>query len=270
MISEADGRRGGRFLFWGLLLSLIVHALLVTLTSWLWLARLPFLAPKPIPHEWVVASTAVRIERRPVPQPRARTFPRVAAPPVTTSPQRRASKPAPPPSRPHELARQMPSAPPQPSARPTSPTRPSTLQQQIAAQQHTFSQEVARLRANNNPLSIADKPREPPAAYRRTYFDVSGHRDFDAVQVQLIALRHWYAGGTICYYARYVAQYTHGGSEEGTIPWPVCYPIDDDRIANPPYVHDVPVPYPPSYYVLPAGTYLTPLLTRIYAKRPTR
>ncbi|MBV8117592.1 MAG: hypothetical protein JOZ01_06415 [Candidatus Eremiobacteraeota bacterium] len=72
---------------------------------------------------------------------------------------------------------------------------------------------------------------------------------------------------SICYYARYVAQYTHGGNEAGTIPWPVCYPIDDDKIAHPPWVHDVPVPTPPSDYVLPPGTYLTPLLARIYANR---
>jgi len=106
-----------------------------------------------------------------------------------------------------------------------------------------------------------------PAAYRRTFFDVPGHRDIDAVAVQLIPLRHWFQGVNSCYYTRYVAQYTRGGNEEGTIPWPVCYPINDDRIAHPPFVHDVPVPVPPPGYVLPPGTYLTPLLARIYAFR---
>ena len=43
--------------------------------------------------------------------------------------------------------------------------------------------------------------------------------------------------------------------------------VDDDRIAHPPFVHDIPVPFPPPGYVLPPGTYLTPLLARIYAIR---
>lgn len=85
--------------------------------------------------------------------------------------------------------------------------------------------------------------------------------------MQLIPLRRWSSGAAVCYYARYVAQFATGAGEDGTIPWPVCYPASDDRIANPPYVHDVPLPLPPLGYVLPSGTYLTPLLSRIYAGR---
>ncbi|HEY1654463.1 MAG TPA: cell envelope integrity protein TolA [Candidatus Tumulicola sp.] len=270
MISEAGDRRSGRFLLWGLALSLAVHALLVVLTSWLWFAKLPLFAPKAAPRESIVASTAVRIERRPVPQPRSQSAPNPAPPSVPQPIPRPATRAAPPAARRPELARQNPRARPQPTRQPAAPDRPSSLQRQIAAQQQTFSQEIARLRAGNNPLSLAVKPREAPAAYRRTYFDVPGHRDFDAQQVQLVPLRHWYDAGAICYYTRYLAQYTHGGNETGTIPWPVCYPIGEDRIANPPYVHDVPIPFPPRDYVLPAGTYLTPLLANIYRQRPVR
>lgn len=256
MISEAgDDRRGGRLLLWGLALSIAIHALVAMLSSWLWLVKLPIFTAKPPERETVIASTAVRIEPRPVPQPRTHAQPHAAPRPA---------------ARPHELARQAPRAQPQPTPRQVARNEPSSLQQQIAQQEQTFSQELARLRASNNPLSIAANPRESPAAYRRTYFDVAGHRDFDAVQVQLIPIRHWLTSTTICYYARYVAQYTHGGSEEGTIPWPVCYPIGDDKIANPSFVHDIPVPVPPPNYVLPPGTYLTPLLARIYAKRANR
>ena len=267
MISqERDERPRARLLLlWATFFSLLIHALLIPLSAWLSLLHLPPIAPAQ-QRETVVASTAVRIERRPVPQPRAVQPPHPLPPQRQTQPQvaQRAVPQAVPR---HELARQLPQATPQPPPQRVPPTQAPTLQQQIDRQERTFSQEIAQLRSRNNPLSIATKPPQPPAAYHRTYFDVPGHRDMDAVQVQVIPLRHWYEGQTICYYTRYVAQYTQGGNEEGTIPWPVCYPVDEDRIAHPPFVHNIPVPFPPPGYVLPPGTYLTPLLARIYAIR---
>lgn len=269
MISrERDERPRERLLLlWATALSILIHALFVPLTAWLALLHLPWMTPPPPKRETVVASTAVRIEQRPVPQPRVqeRPQPRPVHPPAPRP--HTAQRAAPPAVLRHELAREMPAASPQPAPQTPPPTQAPTLQQQIAQQERTFSQEIAQLHARNNPLSLATKAPAPPAAYRRTYFDVAGNRDEDAVQVEVIPLKHWYAGATICYYARYVAQYTHGGSEEGTIPWPVCYPVNDDHIANPPFVHDIPVPEPPPGYVLPPGTYLTPLLSRIYANR---
>ena len=268
MISlERDERPRERLLLlWATVLSLLIHALFVPLAAWMGLLHLPWLRPPPAQRETVVASTAVRIERRPVPQPRVQQAPHPVPAPVAPRPHP-AQRAAPPAVPRHELAREAPSAPPQPPPQSTPPTQAPTLQQQIAQQEHAFSQEIAQLHARNNPLSLATRAPETAAAYRRTYFDVAGHRDVNAVQVEVIPLRHWYAGSTICYYTRYVAQYTHGGSEEGTIPWPVCYPLGADRIAHPPFVHDIPVPLPPPGYVLPPGTYLTPLLSRIYANR---
>jgi hypothetical protein len=144
-----------------------------------------------------------------------------------------------------------------------------TFEQRLTTQEQRFAQEAQQFRAQNNPLSLAPARHELPAAFHRSYFDTPGHVQKDAVQIQLIPLRHWFSGTTICYYARYVAQFSTGAGEDGTIPWPVCYPLGDDQIANPPYVHDVPLPLPPSGYVLPGGTYLTPLLARIYAGRTT-
>ena len=267
MISqERDDRPRGRLLLlWATFASILIHALLIPLTAWLSLLHI-LAPPKPPQRETVVASTAVRIEQRPVPQPRAQAQPHPLPPRVTQPapvPQRAAPAPVPR----HELARPAPTAPPQPPPQRMPPTQAPTLQDQIAEQQRAFAQEIAQLRARNNPLSLATSAPHPAAAYHRTYFDVPGHRDVDAVQVELIPLRHWYTATASCYYTRYVAQYTHGGSEEGTIPWPVCYPVNDDRIAHPPFVHDVPVPIPPAGYSLPPGTYLAPLLVRIYAAR---
>jgi hypothetical protein len=266
MISqERDERPRGRLLFWATLLSIAIHALLVPLAAWLGAVGLTPVAAKPSERETIVASTAVRIERRPVPQPRLRALPPPR--PAQTAAQPHVARRPSLPVRQAELARESPSAAPQPTPQEVKRGEPSSLQEQIAQAQRSFSQEIAQLRARDNPLSLATNAPAPAAAYRRTYFDVPGHRDVDAVQVQLIPLRHWYSSSTICYYTRYVAQYTHGGSEEGTIPWPICYPVNDDRIAHPPFVHDVPIPIPPPDYVLPPGTYLTPLLARIYAKR---
>jgi hypothetical protein len=247
-------------------LSILIHAMLIPLAAWLGSVTLHLVVPKPTRREIVVTSTAVRIDRRPIPEPRAHAKPPAMPPQPRTLPQV-VRRPQPPAARPHELARELPSAAPQPTPLRVERKRQSTLAQQIAEQERAFSQEVAQLRARDNPLSLATKAPEPAAAFHRTYFDVPGHRNVDAVQVQLIPLRRWYTAAAVCCNVRYVAQYVHGGNEEGVIPWPVCYPADDDKIARPAYVHNVPIPVPPPDYVLPAGTYLTPLLANIYANR---
>lgn len=143
-----------------------------------------------------------------------------------------------------------------------------TFDQQLARQEASFSQEVARLNQHQSPLSLASSQPKPPAAFRRTYFDFPGHSERNEVIALLIPLRHWRAQGLSCYYVRYVAQYTAGGNEEGVIPWPVCYPAGDDAMARPAYPHDLPIPYPQRDYVLPPGTYLAPLLQSVYGRRP--
>lgn len=271
MISEeGDEKRGVRLLLWAFVASILIHALILPAAFWSWTRSVLF-SQQPPKREWVVSSTAVRIERRTVPQ--RRSVPRRAQPPPMP-PQPRPAPPQPQrqpqPVRPaaprQEIARAAPTAPPQPQKQPEHRTTPS-LESQLERQQQTFSQEVARLRDQNNPLSIA-APHEPPAAaYHRTYFDVPGHTHRQAVEALLLPMRHWRANEMSCYYVRYIAQFTSGGSEDGVIPWPVCYPVSDDEMINPPYPHDLPIPVPQRDYVLPPGTYLTPLLRSIYDRR---
>jgi outer membrane biosynthesis protein TonB len=270
MISEdRDQRRDAKTLLWAFLASILIHALVLPATFWSWTRDL-LLSQQPPKHEWVVSSTAVRIERRTVPQPRSRPVPPPR--PVPQQPQPVPPRPqtvlrpvARPEARREEIAREAPTALPE-AKRPERTAQPS-LEQQLQQQEQTFSQEVARLREQNNPLSIA-APREPPAsAWHRGYFDVPGHVHRNEVEAILIPLRHWYAGSMSCYYVRYNAQFTEGGSEDGVIPWPVCYPSNNDVMVNPPYPHDLPIPVPQRDYVLPSGTYLTPLLRSIYDRR---
>jgi hypothetical protein len=266
-------------LVWAFVASLLLHALLLPFSGWNWIVRLS--VPRQPATERVVASTSVRIDRRSIPIPRSVSASHTA-PQVRAAAAQRALTPiAPRPSAAprHEFARERPDASPQPesSVEPTpgepapkaQPVSQTDVRAQLATQEQTFAHEAEELRAADNPLSLALPKRQTAAAFHRSYFDVAGHKQENAVQIQLIPLRHWSSGTTICYYARYVAQFATGAGEDGTIPWPVCYPIGNDRIANPPYVHDVPLPLPPAGYVLPSGTYLTPLLTRIYAERGT-
>jgi hypothetical protein len=236
---------------WAFLASLLIHATVLPALFWTWSKHL---AIRPAPREQILFSSAVRIERRPVPQPPSQPVPHHIV----------AHTAGPPPHR--EIARFTPAASPQPE-RTLPPQHQETLAQQLARQERIFGQEVARLNEKQSPLSVASPP-QAPAAFQRSYFDAPGHSQHNAVLAVLIPLRHWYSTGLSCYYVRYVAQYTSGGSEEGVIPWPVCYPIDDDAMVHPRYPHDLPIPFPQRDYVLPAGTYLAPLLQSVYNRRP--
>jgi hypothetical protein len=276
MISEErDDERGRYNLLWALLLSAALHATLLPLAFWATAMKLPFLAPKPPQREEVVSSTAIRIERRTVPQPlamprpQARPQPQAKPRPVPRpQPRHRVAPAARPSAPPRELARNAPTASPQPTPKKGRPNSyESALEQKIAQDQQQFSQEAARLNQRNQPLSIVTAAPHSSSTYRRTYFDTPGRTARDVVQAVLIPINHWATGNLSCYYTHYVAQFTNGGHEEGTIPWPVCYPATDDRMIHPPYPHSLPIPVPQPDYVLPAGTYLTPLLREVYNLR---
>lgn len=270
MISVEREERGRYTLLWALLLSAALHAMLLPLAFWLTQRNLPIVARRPPDRELVVASTAIRIEKRSIPQPRAPVpRPSLSRPRPQRHPlQSERTRPARAPSAPRELARNATNASPQPKLqKPNDPSPTPSLQQQLAQQERMFSEEVAQLNERDNPLGITTPGPKAPASYRRTYFDSPGHRQRDTVQALLIPLSHWETNGLSCYYTRYVAQFTSGATEDGEIPWPVCYPESDDRMAHPSYPHTLPIPIPQPGYVLPAGTYLTPLLRAVYNLR---
>ena len=103
---------------------------------------------------------------------------------------------------------------------------------------------------------------------RKSAFDISGKFERDGVEAILTPLKHWFDGDASCYYVRYYAQFTAGGTEQGNIPWPVCYPRTADRMLPLDRPHALPIPYPPPGFALKPGAYLTPLLRGIYGKHP--
>jgi hypothetical protein len=221
-------------------------------------------------QEYVVSSTAqVRIEHRTVPRPRA-VSPQTHQPVAPRRAQVRRPKPQPTAaSAPHEIARETQNAPqqPPPSARPRE-AQQSSLAQTLAQNEQSFAREAQRLHAQSNPLSAATMSPDAASAMRKSYFDISGRFEREGAQALLTPLKHWFDGNLSCYYVHYDAQFSGGGTEQGTIPWPVCYPRTADRMLPLDRTHDLPIPVPPAGYALPAGTYLSPLLRGIYERRP--
>jgi hypothetical protein len=254
---------------WAILLSTALHAFLVPIALWAFAEKLLFIPASHRESERVVASTAIRLEPRPVPHRQG--APSQPAAPVAP-PEQQPSLPQPP--QPATVLSVVPTPRPTPKPTPTGSPVPrkqasTPLQQQIAAQQQAFQQEVAQLHKRNDPLSVATVAPQPPAAFHRSAFDVSGNRSLESAQALLFPTEHWIAGSMSCYYTRYAAQFSNGATEEGLVPWPVCYPRNHDRIAEFPYPGvRLPIPYPQPGYVLPPGTYLSQFLRRIYTEDP--
>jgi hypothetical protein len=225
-------------------------------------------AIEPKEREFIVSSTSIRIDRRTIPRPQhpiQRTQP-VARPSLMQRAQLpEKTAPVKPQPRPTEIARIVRNAPPQPP--PGKPTRQTAvLAEQLAQQEQAFAREAQKLNSSRAPLSIATNSPLAASASRQAQMDISGRNERESVEAVLEPLKHWYANGMSCYYAHYYAQYAGGGSEDGTIPWPICYPVAHDAMLPLDRSHRLPIPEPPIGYVLPAGTTLAPLLEAIYTK----
>ncbi len=221
------------------------------------------------PPETVAFSSTIQLEKRITP----RAHPNMPTPNRVNTPQQQPQhqSPAKAATPRHELSIRQPNASPQPREQ-TSPN-PSSLAQRISRDEHALARESTRLKAANDPLANVRKA-QAPATIKRTMFDASGQarENFEAY---LFPLQHWFDGSLSCYYVQYNAQFSSGGSERGTIPWPVCYPKTHDAMAIADAISErtgqnvpLPIPVPQTTYILPKGTYLTPLLKNIYAHKP--
>ena len=224
--------------------------------------NLTLVPPHDTDREYVVSSSSARIERRKtVPVPRSSVRAAQKQTPVVPKPQPRVAPKAA--ARPREIAREVPNAPPQ-----TRRSQETTLERTLAQQEQQFARVAAKLHAENSPISTATISPEMAAAMRKQYNNLSGSQDRQGVQAVLTPIKHWFDGDASCYYVRYDAEFSGGGSEDGTIPWPVCYPRTADRMLPLDRTHSLPIPYPPPGFTLPARAYVTPLLRGIYDKRP--
>lgn len=209
------------------------------------------------PPETVAFSSSIRIEQRTQPRVHPNVpIPQRVAQPIPPIPKQSVVKRV---VTRHELSVQRPNA--------------SPLAQRLAREQQILQRESEQLQAANNPLADV-RNANPPATLKHTMFDASGESR-DNVEAYLLPIRHWKNGSLSCYYVQYNAQFSSGGNERGVIPWPVCYPQSHDSIAIANAISErtgrsvpLPIPVPQASYVLPTGTYLTPLLKNIYSHHP--
>lgn len=258
MITELDDAPNNERsrLAWALAASAVLNIFLWTISVWLFATRTELVHQNEA-AKFIVASTSIRIEHRTIPQPQhepTRTIPAPAQPQVTHRVQRQ------PPTQREEISRYTPDAPPAPRvARKT-----VTFAQTLALQEQEFARESKAMHENNNPLSIATIAPQPPAAFRRSFIDISGNDQQERVSAVLRVLSKFTTDTLHCYYVHYDAQFSGGGTDDGNIPWPVCYPKDHDAMLPLDRVHSLPIPAPQPGYVLPPGDALTPLLQNIY------
>lgn len=261
-------RRKRDWLPWAILASLFIHTIFVIVFGWLsWLFATHLVAR--LPREFQGKSTAITIERRnrpriPIHEPKRVARQTPARP--TQARKRVATQPKPqhqaPPRR--ELTRNVATAPYQP---PRSVAHPS-FSQQLAQQERDFAREAKRLHAQDNPLSVSTAAPNP-AAFHQERSDASGqYTQAESTYAWLLPVKHWFASGQSCYYVHYDMSTNTGGTENGYIPWPICYPRDHDAMLPLDRSHNLPVPYPPPGFTLASGTYLTPFLRGIYTHHP--
>src|SRR5579862_1869266 len=142
MISEERPEdRRVRALLLALVASTLVHAFVLPAAFWAWGMKLIITNAPPPQREIVASTTAARIERRPVPRAHAEPAPQPAQPRRPAPPAQRPSRHSTPmvASAPRELAREAPTAspqPPKPARR--SESAPRSLQSRIAQQERQF------------------------------------------------------------------------------------------------------------------------------------
>lgn len=261
MVPRKRGDDSRRVLPWALLLSVLTHAVLIP--ALLWFIVLHLIAPSMLkPAQDLALTTSVTLAKSTAKTvaPQTHNVPKVAPQP------RPVLNPihAPPP--PRELAHVTPNA----TAAPQQPVQPRnpSFGQTLAAQQAQFAREAQQLHAQNNPLNVPTSAPYVPTTIKRSYFDDPGYQKrIHGGFAYLTPLEHFEQGTLSCYYVHYLMDFNSGGSDEGNIPWPVCYPHGHDAIAS--GQRYLPVPFPQPGYVLPAGTYIAQWLKEnVYDQRP--
>ena len=252
---------------YALLLSLLAHFVILPLLFWSIAVQLP---KEITPPEERVTSTMVTISSRTIPKPmqpaaqsNAPVTPQRQQETQPDQPIRQTPVPETPAPR-HELSHDSPTAPPQapqrPNVQPTSAQK--TLQQQLNEQQQQYARVAARLSQENRTVSIATIAPSTPSARYVNDFNESGTRDaFRGGNGLLFPERSWHPDPAhTCYYASYSFRYNSGASEEGVVPWPLCYPINNDEFKKPPHPMELETPAPG----FTTDRFLTPLLKYYY------
>ncbi|MFN2528290.1 MAG: hypothetical protein ABR584_06185 [Candidatus Baltobacteraceae bacterium] len=201
------------------------------------------------PAEFVVTSSAVKLERHLTPQPQAQKKSRIQHPQTQRqrirqqiiTPRMRVELTP----RPHELARLDPKA---VEHQPLAPKEQSAQQQsQSRQEQQEFEKAIAQAKAEGNPLKVAPAP---AAAPRRYALEFNGKNNpLQSGEGILYPRKTYKEGAETCYYVDYTMVFSDGARDEGHVPWPICYTTKGDPFLN--HFEHFPLPSPRPGYVLP-------------------
>ncbi len=231
-------------------LSLLLHALISVFF------RTRTDVPKP---EFVVTSSAIRIEHRPKPQPHPKPQVERQVRTNPTQPKPRSEQQQ---TR-TEIARITPRA---LVFQPKVSHSKRLTQSQAVLPQVDYQKTISELRKQNNPLLLPAQPQGTPAATKRYAFDFSGaFGNGPSSEGILTPETSWHDDGYDYYYVRYWVQYQDGSTETGLVPWPLRYrpQLDPFRLG----IQHFPLPVPLGDYTLPPGTVLHPLVAYCFAHR---
>jgi len=198
--------------------------------------------------EFVVTSSAVKLERHVTPRPQAQKKPRIEhrqtqrqriRQQIITPKMRVELTP-----RPHELARLDPKAvEPQPPA----PKEPPAHQGSQSQQQQEFEKVIAQAKAEGNPLKVAPAPAAAPKRYA---LEFNGKNNpLQSGEGILYPRKTYKEDAQTCYYVDYTMVFSDGARDEGRVPWPICYAPKADPFVN--NFQHFPLPSPRPGYVLP-------------------
>jgi hypothetical protein len=249
-----------RPLFWFTLLSAALHVLVLSLiVRYLLPTVLPQIERQPI---LVALSTSLRIEKRARPQPARQPAQRAPQEPKPQQPLRHramvaesaASEDA------HTDRRSH-----QPQARVAKPAEGDQVAMQLRRDSQALAQTAARLSSEDSPQAGLATSTAPPAAPKRYTLDFSGSDGKAQPEGVLYPMKRWTDGSYAYYYVRYLVYYNDGTTETGSVPWPIRFLIADDPFIR--GIHHMPLPGPPTDYVLPSDASVTPLVRHCYDHR---
>lgn len=243
--------RRARPLFWYTLLSAALH--LIAITAFVRLALSSLLPRTQQPPIMVSMSSALPIERRERPQP-ARQPTRQQQTPVArrTAPQAERATQEP------QKAAPVPT-PENPAPRPRPADKAAVNLEQ---DRKTYAQVAARLSANDNPSAGLAVSSARPASSKRYTLDIAGADAKPQPEGILYPQKRWSEGAYVYYYVTYLVYYADGTTETGSVPWPIRYLLSNDPFAR--GIHHMPLPGPPSNYILPSDVSVTPLVRDCY------
>jgi hypothetical protein len=258
MITERDDLRERKedrtTLVWSLLVSGFANLMAWMLLAWVIALRTHVIVTMQQQAAEVITVTSSSLNIAKGGQPaRARSKPQQAPRRVIPQPQ----------AQPTELARITPNGTPVPRSAPRK-QQAGSLAEQLAQQQVAFQHEADQLNAQSTALAIATiDPNQAGNAHQPFQMEVSGlPGEPRRGEGTIDPTRQWFEGGLDCYYAQYMYHYPDGHTEDGQIPWQMCFPRRSDPFLR--GRHSMPMPLPMPGYRLPAGVALTPLEQETY------